>query len=142
MHSHNKSKWLSTVAACVTIAALSHFGFGAAAGAETLTGNAVHSLKTASPIKHVIIIVGENRSFDHIFATYEPKGHNEKVLNLLSQGIVNADGTPGRNFAKAHQFQITSAPNFGKFFISAAMKSKALYPTLPAPDIGGLPAVS
>ncbi len=27
--------------------------------------------KTASPIKHVIIIVGENRTFDHIFATYK-----------------------------------------------------------------------
>src|SRR5579884_3616921 len=24
---------------------------------------------TASPIKHVIIIIGENRSFDHVFAT-------------------------------------------------------------------------
>ncbi len=25
--------------------------------------------QTATPIKHVIIIVGENRSFDHLFAT-------------------------------------------------------------------------
>ena len=24
---------------------------------------------TATPIKHVIVIVGENRSFDHLFAT-------------------------------------------------------------------------
>ena len=30
------------------------------------------SVPTASPIKHVIVIVGENRSFDHIFATYQP----------------------------------------------------------------------
>ena len=29
--------------------------------------------KTTSPIKHVIIIIGENRSFDHVFATYVPK---------------------------------------------------------------------
>ena len=28
---------------------------------------------TATPIKHVIVIVGENRSFDHVFATYAPK---------------------------------------------------------------------
>jgi phospholipase C len=27
---------------------------------------------TKSPVKHVIIIVGENRTFDHIFATYKP----------------------------------------------------------------------
>jgi phospholipase C len=25
---------------------------------------------TATPIKHVIVIVGENRTFDHLFATY------------------------------------------------------------------------
>ena len=102
----------------------------------------VDAIKTASPIKHVIIIVGENRSFDHLFATYVPKKKNEKVRNLLSQGIVNADGTPGPNFAKAHQFQIASAPNFGKFFISADLKNKTLYTTLPAPDIGGVPTVS
>src|SRR5712675_255175 len=103
---------------------------------------AVDAISTATPIKHVIIIVGENRSFDHIFATYVPKQREQKVRNLLSEGIVNADGSPGKNFAKAHQFQITSAPNFGKFFISADLKNKTLYTTLPPPDIGGLPAVS
>src|SRR4029077_14302542 len=44
--------------------------------------------QTATPIKHVIIIVGENRSFDHLYATYVPKRKEEKVLNLLSEGIV------------------------------------------------------
>ena len=29
--------------------------------------------ETTSPIKHVIVIIGENRSFDHVFATYVPK---------------------------------------------------------------------
>ena len=38
---------------------------------------------TATPIKHVIVIVGENRSFDHVFATYVPK-KGEQVWNLLS----------------------------------------------------------
>ena len=28
---------------------------------------------TTSPIKHVIVIIGENRSFDHVFATYARK---------------------------------------------------------------------
>jgi len=116
---------------------------GLAASAQAADPDkAVDAVKTATPIKHVIIIVGENRSFDHIFATYVPKKKHEKVLNLLSEGIVNADGSPGPNFAKAHQFQITSAPNFGKFFISADLKNKTLYTTLPPPDIGGVPAVS
>jgi phospholipase C len=57
---------------------------------------------TTTPIKHVIIIVGENRSFDHLFATYvAPSG--DSVLNLLSEGIINSDGTPGPNFKKARQ---------------------------------------
>src|SRR5580698_5704833 len=29
--------------------------------------------RTATPIKHVIVIIGENRSFDHVFATYVPQ---------------------------------------------------------------------
>src|SRR5579863_5075493 len=58
---------------------------------------------TATPIKHVIVIIGENRSFDHVFATYVPPKPSEYVNNLLSEGIVNADGTPGPNFSKAAQ---------------------------------------
>ena len=57
---------------------------------------------TATPIQHVIVIIGENRTFDHVFATYKPVA-GESVNNLLSQGIVNADGTPGPNFSQAAQ---------------------------------------
>ncbi|MEX3894179.1 MULTISPECIES: alkaline phosphatase family protein [Paraburkholderia] len=56
--------------------------------------------ETQTPIKHVIVIVGENRTFDHVFGTYQP-AHGQSVWNLLSQGIVNADGSPGPNFKKA-----------------------------------------
>jgi hypothetical protein len=100
--------------------------------------NAADSIKTATPIKHVVIIVGENRSFDHLFATYVPKSRSERVLNLLSEGIINADGKPGPNFAKAHQFQIVSAPNGGKFFSSVDMANKQLYAMLPVPDVNGV----
>jgi phospholipase C len=61
---------------------------------------------TATPIKHVIVIIGENRTFDHIFATYQPR-HGERVSNLLSKGIVNPDGTPGPNFFLASQSSAT-----------------------------------
>ncbi len=27
----------------------------------------------ATPIQHVIVIIGENRTFDHVFATYKPR---------------------------------------------------------------------
>ncbi len=106
--------------------------------AEDGPQNAVDHIKTASPIKHVIIIVGENRSFDHLFATYKPKSRDERVLNLLSEHIIKADGTPDENFDRAHQFQVTSAPNGGKYFISAGSANKSLYSVLPAPDLGGV----
>lgn len=109
--------------ACALTFAMSLFGFSAPAQAE----NDPHGIPTSTPIKHVIIIVGENRSFDHLFATYQPRSRSENVLNLLSEGIINADGTAGPNFAKAHQFQIVSAPNGGKFFSSADMANKQLY---------------
>src|SRR5579864_9427018 len=69
-----------------------------------LTANAEDGHRgTTTPIKHVIVIIGENRTFDHVFATYKPR-KGESISNLLSKGIVNEDGTPGRNFALASQF--------------------------------------
>lgn len=58
--------------------------------------------KAITPIEHVIVIVGENRSFDNMFATYRPK-KGQTISNLLSQGIVKEDGTPGKNFNLAAQ---------------------------------------
>jgi len=88
---------------------------------------------TASPIKHVIVIVGENRSFDHLFATYVPKP-GETVNNLLSEGIVKADGTPGANYSKALQSSadVTSSATF-----QVSPTTKAAYLSLPAPLNGG-----
>ena len=57
---------------------------------------------TATPIKHVIIVVGENHTFDNLFGTYKPRP-GQTVDNLLSRGIVNADGSPGPHFARAAQ---------------------------------------
>ena len=120
-----------------SVSVLAAFGFAASAYAAD-PDKAVDTIKTATPIKHVVIIVGENRSFDHLFATYVPKHREEKIRNLLSEGIVNADGTPGKNFAKGNQFQIIAPPNGGKFFISADGQQKALYNVLPAPDLAGV----
>ena len=85
-------------------------------------------LTTATPIKHVIVIIGENRTFDHVFATYQPKS-GETVSNLLSKGIVNADGTPGPSFAQsappaADTFTDLIAPNksFGAQPLLAAFR--------------------
>ena len=129
-------------AICASLLACTLLAYAPAGYANDDPDKSVDKLRTASPIKHVIIIVGENRSFDHVFATYQPKNRHESVSNLLSEGIVNADGTPGPNFARGHQFQLTSAPNNGKFFLNASSGEKALYSALPAPDLGGTPPVS
>lgn len=52
----------------------------------------------------MIVILGENRTFDHVFATYEPARPGERVDNLLSKGIITKDGLPGPNYAKSAQF--------------------------------------
>jgi phospholipase C len=88
---------------------------------------------TASPIKHVIVIIGENRSFDHLFATYQAKG-GQYVDNLLSKHIVNKDGSAGPNFRRGHQDSaVDEAPS--PFELSPG--SKSLYPHLPPPLSGG-----
>ncbi|MGB8542316.1 MAG: alkaline phosphatase family protein [Candidatus Acidiferrales bacterium] len=89
---------------------------------------------TTSPIKHLIVIIGENRSYDHVFATYVPKP-GQFTLNLLSEGIVNADGTPGRNFSKAQQLAATdSIPDA---FLLDPPKQPFPGNVLPAPLVGG-----
>ncbi len=89
---------------------------------------------TTTPIKHVIVIIGENRSFDHVFATYQPT-HGQSVWNLLSEGIVNADGTPGPNFRYAEQHD--SADEAPDTFLLSPGKIPFPNNVLPAPLTGG-----
>jgi phospholipase C len=91
--------------------------------------------ETATPIKHVIVIIGENRSFDHVFATYVPKNPKEHVHNLLSEGIVDADGKPGPNFWKAEQKAATDTK--ADAFLLSPSKSSFPGGVLPAPLVGG-----
>ena len=88
---------------------------------------------TATPIKHVIVIIGENRTFDHVFATYQPAS-GETVSNLLSKGIVNTDGTPGPNFSLASQSAAsdTSADGY-----KLSPPGNVAYPVLPPVLAGG-----
>ncbi|MGA7917110.1 MAG: alkaline phosphatase family protein [Candidatus Acidiferrales bacterium] len=92
---------------------------------------------TTSPIKHVIVIIGENRSFDHVFATYRAKD-NQTVWNLLSEKIINADGTPGPNFRAAQQSAATDkGTTASDAFLLSPPKSEFPGNVLPAPLVGG-----
>jgi phospholipase C len=122
--------------AIATMAAPSH---QASTGALSYADN-----RTATPIKHVIVIIGENRSFDHVFATFVPGKHGVTVHNLLSEGIIALDASknavPGPNFEKAHQLAAVDMGATDPFLLSPP---KAQFPTdhLPAPLVGG-PTVS
>ena len=91
---------------------------------------------TTSPIKHVIVIIGENRSFDHVFATYVPKS-GDSINNLLSEGIIqldaNKNAVPGPNFSKAQQL---FAHDTDAFLLTPPTHE---FPQniLPAPLVGG-----
>src|SRR5580658_11373629 len=91
---------------------------------------------TRTPIKHVIVIIGENRTFDHVFATYKPVT-GQTVSNLLSNKIVNADGTPGTNFAAALQNTAVTTATF-----SQSPGTKAAYTVLPPVLTGSAPTMA
>jgi phospholipase C len=84
---------------------------------------------TRTPIKHLIIVLPENRSFDNVFATYTPPS-GQTISNLLSRGIVNADGTPGPNFSLASQMQATDTSEY-----EIAPTHTGPYATLPPPGL-------
>ncbi|MGA8864937.1 MAG: alkaline phosphatase family protein [Gallionella sp.] len=127
------------IVAYVTLACFgfSSLGIPTLAAAEQMNDRSAQN-RTATPIKHVIVIIGENRTFDHVFGTYRPP-RGQTISNLLSKGIVNADGSPGPNFALATQYQATlTAP--AKFTLSP--NAKTPYQVLPAPLAGSANTVA
>jgi phospholipase C len=97
---------------------------------------ALAAAATATPIEHLIVIVGENLSFDNLFATYQP-ATGETVGNLLSRGIVDKNGNPGPRFADAVQREATVHDRY-----SVTPVTGAAFAVLPQPGTtyaSGLP---
>ena len=124
-----------TLGACTFALLLNPIAASAQSAAAASVQN--NSQKTASPIKHVIVLIGENRTFDHFFATYVPKSR-DSVRNLLSEGIIKTDGTPGRFFFRSAQFQAVK-PFASSYFVSLPFFLKAPYHTLPEPTLNFAP---
>lgn len=83
---------------------------------------------TKTPIHHLIIVVGENRSFDHLYATYQPI-NGQHVANLLSEGIIDASGAPGPKADSARQWQALDNNRY-----SIAPKRTSPFEVLPQPN--------
>ena len=114
------------------------FAPGTDAAGRVIPKAAIQSLQaqlaagTATPITNVIVIVGENQTFDSLFGAYQaPAG--QTVKNLLSQGIIGADGKPGGNFAAATQSQAVNQTTF-----SVSPERTSAYPLLPQPFLTGV----
>src|SRR5215467_3794166 len=93
--------------------------------------------KTATPIKHVIVLIGENRTFDNIYGMYRPRS-GQSVSNLLSKGIVNGSGMTVLNTPAQQSF--IQQPYPSKYFIDYhATAGRTPYSTLPQPNTAYVP---
>jgi phospholipase C len=102
---------------------------GAPAAAAPASG---HEART--PIGHLIVVIGENVSFDALYATYAPSRPGETIQNLRSQGIITADGTPGPRYGRAIQFEYANAT--GHYTLEP--ERRAPYAKLPQPSLAGV----
>jgi phospholipase C len=135
-------KWLFTTAICTSM--LNPFDFihaadfdGSGPGKDR---DAAASFHTESPIKHVIILIGENRGLDHTFGVYKPKGRGQTISNILSKGIVNEDGTPGPNYGLAAQYAVSPQSSY---YVGAPDSAKTPYGMtnlMPQPNTNGAPS--
>jgi acid phosphatase len=85
-------------------------------------------IPTDSPIKHVVVIIGENHTFDNVYGTYKPAA-GQTVKNLLSEGIVTENGQLGPNAGLAKQ---NEAKNRARYKITPEVSGS--YSTLPQPN--------
>ncbi|WP_426408808.1 phospholipase C [Bradyrhizobium ganzhouense] len=79
-----------------------------------------HEIHTETPIKHLVVIFNENRSFDHYFATYPnagnpsgsipfvPKPHTPKVNNLANANLLvnNPNNNPANGTGATDPFRL------------------------------------
>jgi phospholipase C len=141
MRDRRQCRFLHAFRIALSAMAVGQFSLGAPfADAAPNPGDA----RTRTPIKHIIIIIGENRSFDHMFATYVPKRPGESVYNLLSEGIITLDtdnnAVRGPNFQKAHQLAARDLGSADPFLLDPPKRTFPM-DQLPAPLVGG-PVVS
>jgi phospholipase C len=129
-------KWRMWAARCASVLALSAFGYiGTGYGALT---DLAANLHTATPIKHVIILIGENRGLDHTFGVYKPKGTGQTISNLLSKRIVNDDGSPGPRYKLAQQYSVAPQPLW-YFGVPDKQKTPYIPTNMPQPNTNGAP---
>jgi acid phosphatase len=98
------------------------------AGSGATAAGHAGAAPTYTPVRHVIVIIGENHSFDSVYATYQaPRGQH--IKNLLSEGIITKNGGLGRNWRKAAQLKARDTKTY-----SVSPTVTGAYTSLPRPD--------
>jgi len=97
-------------------------------GSSALADSNREGSQTTTPIEHLIVVIGENHTFDNIFGGYKPK-KGESIDNLLSRGIIDKDGKPSLNFQLAAQQTATDTTVY-----NLEPKLTGPYKTLPQPQ--------
>ena len=138
------NRWRLKTACSVSLIALSAVGYAVSAHSEKALKDtsAAAQADTKSPIKHVIILIGENRGLDHTFGVYIPKGRGETISNLVSKGIVKRDGSPGPNFHLSQQFAVTPQSTWYFGIPNSAGLKTPYQPSgnvMPQPNTNGAP---
>jgi len=90
----------------------------------------------STPIKHLIVVVGENHTFDNVYGGYQP-AQGQTIRNLLSRGIIHSDGSAGPSVSAASQAQANDVGSY-----QLAPPQTGPYATLPQPNTtyaNGLP---
>ena len=71
-----------------------------------------NGVKTASPIKHVIVLIGENRGLDHTFGVYKPKGKGRDHLQPAVEGHRQRRRHTGSELRLSQQFSVAAQPSY------------------------------
>ncbi len=135
-HSRGPRRWrLATAGAVLGLIPLTAVATAQPAAADASNRLAVEAMAAPparTPIHHVVVIIGENHSFDNVFGTYLPKPGNS-VDNLVSQGIVTTKGTLGPDASKATQYTATDTSTTpGRYSITPPLDKP--YSSLPQPN--------
>ncbi|MDQ2715087.1 MAG: alkaline phosphatase family protein [Chloroflexota bacterium] len=121
--------WILSLLATIVMFASSSLQMASAASGPPISQGVLRlDGNTATPIKHVIVILGENHTFDNIFGTFQPNS-GQNVFNLASQGIVDCSGNLGPHAGRAAQQQATDTTKY-----KLAPKKTGPYATLPQPN--------
>ncbi|MGF6414539.1 phospholipase C [Paraburkholderia sp. MM5482-R1] len=113
---------LFVLSACGNSSVSSPSTASAPASTPAATVSAQDALATATPIKHLVVIFGENRSFDHYFGTYP------NAQNPVGEPAFTAANTPAQINNLNQNSLLTSNPNFLNTANNAASAGSGINP--------------